>query len=585
MVPSPRHAWTIGRLLAGKPVKGEVDELLPPFRAIGRRMLDLTPETRMIAWEAFLDGHEDRAEIVKAVASTNPDGPPPGPTEVDSDAGADWGPIRFGTLPPAEPFPLEVLPIPVRDLAEAAARSIGCPRDFPAVACLAAASGLIGRSATLLVKPGYFESASLYVALVGSPSSGKSPSLRAALAPLRAIGKELYEAWRVETDAWEELPEKTRGHGPILRRVISTDPTTEALAPILALGPRGMTIVPDEMTKWSMSMDQYKGGKGGDRPFYLSVWGGESVVIDRAKFMKEPIMVPNPFLTVAGGMTPGMLSELSEARGREDGFTARLLFSYPDRVPRPYSEEGVPEWAARAWNDLARALWDRPMRDLDGRPSPHVVVMNSEARREWRDWCQSHRQEQEAEDFPEALEGPWGKLEAYAARLALILHLMDLAADPTRPTAGTPPEMPRRIIVDAARLVAYFKSHAHRMRAATGGKGDHGGEEVHLLTGWIVRNDKAEFSLRDIGKDFDRFKQDPASLVDALAWMVAHNLIRPRPEPDDSGSKAGRKPSPRYQANPALRESPRFRHSGRMGPAAGASEVNDGNAPPMDYSE
>ena len=82
-------------------------------------------------------------------------------------------------------------PIPARDLAEAAAESIGCPVDFPAVAILAAASGIIGRSASLLIKPGYFESASLYVALVGSPSSGKSPALRAALAPVWSIAAKL----------------------------------------------------------------------------------------------------------------------------------------------------------------------------------------------------------------------------------------------------------------------------------------------------------------------------------------------------------------------------------------------------------
>ena len=34
------------------------------------------------------------------------------------------------------------------------------------------------------VKAGYFVTSSLFVALVGSPSSGKSPALRAALAPL-----------------------------------------------------------------------------------------------------------------------------------------------------------------------------------------------------------------------------------------------------------------------------------------------------------------------------------------------------------------------------------------------------------------
>ncbi len=76
-----------------------------------------------------------------------------------------------------------------------------------------------------------------------------------------------------------------------------------------------MIVAPDEMTKWVMSMDQYKNGKGGDRPFYLSAWNGEPVYIDRAKNMREPIVVPHPFLTVVGGMTPDMLSTLPEGQG------------------------------------------------------------------------------------------------------------------------------------------------------------------------------------------------------------------------------------------------------------------------------
>ena len=118
----------------------------------------------------------DRDELVKDVADQRPNEPPP---EDDGDAIEEWEPIRLGTLPPAEPFPLDVLPCPARDLATAAAESIGCPIDFPAVAILAAASGMIGRSASLLIKPGYFESASLYMAIVSERHQLASPPLSA----------------------------------------------------------------------------------------------------------------------------------------------------------------------------------------------------------------------------------------------------------------------------------------------------------------------------------------------------------------------------------------------------------------------
>ena len=519
--------------------------------------MDCPRRTAQAAFQLMLVAHPDRDELVKDLADQKPDQPPP---EDDGDALEEWEPIRLGTLPPVEPFPLDVLPCPARDLATAAAESIGCPIDFPAVAILAAASGLIGRSASLLIKPGYFESASLYMALVGTPSSGKSPALRAALAPVWSIASMLDQVGRAEMDAWNEADPKDRGEKPTLRRIVTTDPTTEALGPILARNPRGLIVAPDEMTKWVMSMDQYKGGKGGDRPFYLSVWKGEAVYIDRAKNMSEPIVVPHPFLTVVGGLTPGMLTELPEGKGRDDGFMARLLFAYPDPETHRYSDRGIPDAVAGEWERMARSLWDRTMREKDGRAVPHVVKWNPKAAVAWAEWCNAHRAEQDADDFPDALEGPWGKLEAYAARLALVLHLMDLASDTTRDAPAEPPDLPRPIIDDAARLVAYFKTHARRVHAAIDGKLIDGGENVRALVRWILRNELTGFSTRDIDRNFDRFRDDPAALDDALGWMTSHNLIRPRPDPEaPNPGKPGRKRAPAFDVNPLLRTAPRFR--------------------------
>lgn len=78
MPPSPRHAWTLGRLLSGKPINGELEELLPPFQAIGRRLAALPLEDRQPTWEAFLDGQDDRDRIIMALAGIDPEGPSPG---------------------------------------------------------------------------------------------------------------------------------------------------------------------------------------------------------------------------------------------------------------------------------------------------------------------------------------------------------------------------------------------------------------------------------------------------------------------------------------------------------------------------
>lgn len=253
-----------------------------------------------------------------------------------------------------------------------------------------------------------------------------------------------------------------------------------------------------------------------------------------------------------------MLSALPEGKGRDDGFLARLLFAYPDPVPRRrYSERGIPEGVAADWSNLTLSLWAREMRTVNGREQPHVVGMTPEARKAWAALMNAHLAEQEADDFDDALGGCWGKLEAYAGRLALILHLMGLSSDPTRPAPVEPSDLPEAVIDGAAELLGYFKSHARRTYAAMGGKAEQGGSDVRAIIRWALRNDVERFSIRDIGRNIPRFADDDAALADALDWLVRHNIIRPS-SPEQH--RRGRKRGPTFDVNPTLRTSPRFRH-------------------------
>jgi len=572
---TPRVAWVLRCLLCNISLNGEIDLLNEPWKGIATHLAGLPKEDRQAQLDIMLIGRLDRDEVRQALIDVDPNKPmPPG----DGDAADEWEPIRLGTLPPVEPFPLHVLPLPARHLAEAVTESIGCPVDFPAAAILAVASGLIGRSASLLIKPGYFESASLYIAMVGIPSSGKSPALKAAMAPAMAIAEQLRQDGKPTLDAWKKEDPKTRGEKPNLTRIISTDFTVEALGGLLAANPRGLILTKDEMSQWVASMDQYKGGgKGGDRQHFLSWWSGVTDYIDRVKNLGEPIVVPHPFLTVVGGITPDMLGSLSEKKGRDDGFMARLLFPYPDWSQGSYTERGISEGVAEAWAKVCQAIWDRQMIEKDGKLTPHVFKWGRQAAIAWVDWVNAHRDEQGEDDFIDSMKGPWGKFEAYAGRLSLNLHLMRIASDPDR-SPDDPSELPRSIIDDAAKLIVYFKSHTRRVYTVISGRVTHGGDDVKALIRWILRGELAEFSTRDIGMNFHRFRDDPAVLSDALGWMTSHNLIRPCPDPEaPNPSKPGRKRAPSFDVNPHLRTAPRFQQFQRNPGSRVDSVGNVGN--------
>jgi hypothetical protein len=201
----PLDAWVLARLLAGETVNGELETVSDAFRPIAYHLVALSLVDRGPAWDAFQAGRNDREAITIAVANSDPLGPAPeANADPDGDGEGDaraegWEPNYLGTLPPAEPFPLDVLPETARKLAKVAAKSIACPADYPAVTILGAASGIIGRSASLRIKSGYFASALLWVALVGGPSSGVkaaySKHRREEVQPVPAELVETLRAW------------------------------------------------------------------------------------------------------------------------------------------------------------------------------------------------------------------------------------------------------------------------------------------------------------------------------------------------------------------------------------------------------
>ena len=101
-----------------------------------------------------------------------------------------------------------------------------------------------------------------------------------------------------------------------------------------------MLVYRDELTGLVASLNQYKGGKGGDKQFWLTPWSSQDYTVNRKG--KEPLRIERPFLSVIGNIPPDMLGDLADRRGREDGFIDRILFAYPDPVTVKWTDE-VPD--------------------------------------------------------------------------------------------------------------------------------------------------------------------------------------------------------------------------------------------------
>jgi hypothetical protein len=361
-------------------------------------------------------------------------------------------------------FPIETLPAAFRELVVEAAAALPCPPDFLAIPLLVAAGAAIGDALVLELKPGWREGPNLYAAVVGDPGSKKTPAQAKAMHSLYRIQKRLardyqgrMEDYRAELASWEGKKKSERGpkpEPPEFEDVITTDATTEALAPML-LHSKGVTLVKDELSGWVRSMDQYRsGGKGADRQHFLSMWSRSLIKVDR-KSSPAPIVVPRPVLAVAGGIQPDLLPDLADSAQREDGFLDRVLWGYPDPVPDRWTTNSTSLETAQRVERIFEGLYGlEGTIDDDGEPAPRVVVLDGQAASVWGAWYAEMAAEMAAEDFPRRLRGAWAKMPGQLARLTLIVHAL------TSPQAG---KVRAETLAAAADLIDYFKGHARRV--------------------------------------------------------------------------------------------------------------------------
>jgi hypothetical protein len=377
-------------------------------------------------------------------------------------------------LPKVLDFPVQAMPRACRDLIREVSASVGCPPEFVALPMLVTLGSAIGNARRLRVKGGWSEGATIFGVAVAGPGSGKSPAQDHATDPAyKAQGilrkehrdeREDYEdrlrQYKVDAKAAEKQGEAADAPPlePTMERTVAGDTTVEALAQILDENPRGLLINRDELSGWVRGLDQYKGGKGSDRQFYLSLWSNQAAQFDR-KGQAESVFLERPLAALYGSIQPAVLSDLRD--GREDGMLERFLCCYPDPVVSDWSDDEVSLFSETAYRGLYNELRDlRMVRDDNGDPRPELAFFSPDAVELWKEVYNDHQAECRAPGFPRELEYFWPKLISYLARLSLILAMCRAVSEDTATD-----RVEGRDVFAALGLVKFFKSHARRVYA------------------------------------------------------------------------------------------------------------------------
>lgn len=401
-----------------------------------------------------------------------------------------------------EPFPVDAFPEPLRGFVEAGAKAIGCDSSYLALPLLAALAAAIGNSRRVQLKLGWTAPAIIWTAIVGESGTAKTPAFRLVMRPIRerqekalqrhADAMRDYETelaryekasaeWRRNRQTALDPPEKPQE--PQAERFIVSDTTVEALAPLLLANPRGLLLARDELAGWMGSFDRYSGGKGGaDAAHWLSMYNGESIIVDRKTGVPRTIFVSQASVCVCGGIQPGILHRALGNEHRESGLAARLLLTCPPRIAKRWTEADIdPSWEAEIARLVDRLYELHPIPDGEGKLCPVVVGLATDAKTAWTAYFNAHAQEQA--DLTGELAAAWSKLEEYAARMALVVHFARWAAND--PTLATVDELDAASMAAGIRLANWFKGEARRVYALLGETDE--ARDQRRLVEWIER--------------------------------------------------------------------------------------------------
>lgn len=346
------------------------------------------------------------------------------------------------------PFPIALLPTPIKNLALEGARSCGVDVAMYVPPIFSSLASAIGTTRRIRIKRTWNEPSILWTANIAPSGAIKSPPFDDATRPLNNRDSQSMcdhediilehekdlARWDVKSKDWKKnavfnsddpplKPEK-----PEPTRLVVSDPTIEAVSSLLASNPRGLLLARDELAGWFKSFNSYRGGRGGDTEAWLQMYHGRSMKIDR-KTGERHIYCKYASVSVTGTIQPKILRRALTGEYFDAGLAARLLMVMPPRQPRRWSDAELSQQTEYIYDHIITKLLSLEHDvDTDGRSIPRDIEFTPEARQLFIDFYNRHGQLQDTTEDGR-LASAFSKLEAVAARLALIFHLVRWADD------------------------------------------------------------------------------------------------------------------------------------------------------------
>lgn len=325
----------------------------------------------------------------------------------------------------------------------------GIPTDFLLTSILAVLATSIGNTHTLRTLNGYTARSIVFAVIVAPRGSNKSQAIREALKPIRKLVSKLHEQYKAKLQEFKAFPDES-AERPIFTKPLINDATPEAVIQNLNNYDRGSLLAMDELAG-HLKMDKY--GKGSEEELWLSLHGGDSILVDRKN--ADAVFVPTPNISVIGGIQIGVAEKQFSDRV-ENGSADRYLFCAPENTVKPYpTTSGVDPVIASSYESIVDALLAF---EYSGEPI-ELNYCSSSWDIVYKRICES-TDRQNNPNVSETERGILAKFDIYIHRFCLIIQLARFASGET--TDKTTIDVTSA--TNAVRLMNYFFHQVERFR-------------------------------------------------------------------------------------------------------------------------
>ncbi len=336
------------------------------------------------------------------------------------------------------------------------AKAMPTAPEFLFTTLLGTAASRIGAAARVIVKPSakYTQPMVMWTSIVADSGSMKTPAQRLIIDPLVELEAEAFERYRIELTEYNKLQTVSKGKkhdssqqepatAPTRQRYLTKDSTLETLQRVHSENPRGLLYYRDELAGLFKARNQYRGGLGADEEQELDQFNGSAIIYDRSD---KSVCLPKSAISRTGSIQWEVLATMMGDHNDRNGNFARWLFcaaKSPKRYLRLVGENAAADTGiSQALRQLYVKLAQVPEQDY---------FLSTQAAIFFEAWQHSLVDAQVAEESY-GLRAVYPKIEAYTARLALWLHIVN---------AVLKDETPSQVICGdtmekAIELAAYF---------------------------------------------------------------------------------------------------------------------------------